>query len=571
MKSVLKMDDLDNINDKYIVHFVDIINTHKEKLHHFKLAYNNYTKVITLYKIMLEISGEQAIDVDFFNFPKLEKIKFLEINNIKHKLIDDIIAVYPSSFEEGQMIYPNVWCIKKSKKMWKTYNDDNKHVVLFRADKIYGISHSETKFYCYSKKDISISYRKFNKEIGQELPLSSKIKNKKHTKTFIKKYKKEFWVLLTLTSFLSNPFLIDLFFPSMILYYTEQIYFASIFSGLLLAFLNQCISLFANEKILEGAFIQFIAICMAIFFLYLSENILKQRIDKITVIDTPLVKKYQNIIAHDIRNFDLRNITEAKHFLMGKRDIPSYLFEHLLIDIIKKDDHDRFNFLLHEIKSVDKHLEEPLFKAVDLDKTEFVNNILKFDFDILPWSLGDSINSAINNNNWTIFTLLVNHKSFNLSHMPFRRINLNEDKQDVFYKYILNKGDYNYDEILSDAIYYRNTILTKLMLSDKYIQPFDENHKFLEKALIISDVSIRNEMVKIIFDKTQFDYSEYSSEIITNAILFGYDYIIDDFILNIDKTNNIDFVSIFKLLELTQEHNIKYRLEQTEAVREYLN
>jgi hypothetical protein len=573
MKSVLKMDDLDSINIKYVEHFVQIVENYAPKFKKFKLAYNNYTKFIDLYKTILEISGEYSVDIGFCGLSKIEKIKFLEINNIKHKLIDDIIAVYPSSFEEGQMIYPKIWCIKKSKKMWNSYNKNSQHVVFYRGDKIYGVSHSDTKFKCYSKKDIPISYRKFNKEIDCELPGSLKINRKINTKHIIKKYKKEFWVLLLILAINIAPILALFLLPYDMITsdLSQKLLLISLFSSMGVSLLNIMHCLYTDDKKILGIFIVFISIFPVHLSILHHVDVLKYRLDKIVAVDEPLTKKYQDDIIQTITKENMENIADLKSYLIKGGSPPGSYFSNQLVNLMKDDDYVAFDILIDKINIESSDFNVPLILAIKLNKKIFIKRMLMSD-TIDSHTLGYRLSDATDLNQWEIAKMFVDHKNFNINDIFFYKLEKYVDdfeKLAIFYEYAIGKNDYNYKELLLKAIEGKNTLLTKTLLNDKHLQNLNYSNKYLEEALSLSNVDDRNSIVKLVFDNNIFDNSKYNTDIITIAILLDYDYIVEDFILNIDNTKNIDYKSIFKMLDLTKKFDIKEKLQQTEPVKEY--
>jgi hypothetical protein len=590
MKSVLKMDDLDNINVQYIEHFVSMLNTSKEKLKNFKLAYNNYTKFITLYKTMLEISGEKAIDVGFCILEKVEKIEFLETNNIKYKLIDDILAVFPSSFEEGQMIYPKTWCIKSSKKMWDSYNKDSKHLVLFREDKIYGISHNDKTFKCYSKKDIPISYSTFFKEIGKDLPFQLKIDYNKNL-NFIEKYyigTYSITIIITLMiSFLYIPTL-DFFDEN------RRDLFASVslfFCCLSFISIALCLSGYIRHetKVYQSNALIFLSFIFLFPLDYHYENKIKtdkfnediKEINEIIgsfyentnktepepiviapkIISPEDIALYQKELLKEIKTGKTSNMSEIKNFLITGEHPPIEFYNIVLIKSIQDNDYNKFTSTIEEIDNKKLDIESALEEAVTLDRENFVQNLLDIS-DSSTHFLSTLIRISMYNHNKEIFKILVHQKNFSLDDFYFLSMSLNDEIEEYFYTYMLNNINFTYKKIFIESMEQSNFILINLLLEKEHMQKNTDANFLLETALSITDSIQRDNLVEMMFNKTDFDYNLYSETIITTAIILDYDYIINDFIDNIDKIKNINNDDILKLLSITEHNEALDRLKK---------
>jgi hypothetical protein len=576
MKSILKMDDLDNINPKYVEHCVQIIQDSSEKLKRVKLAYNNYHKFIDLYKITLEITEENPVDIGFSSLSKIDKIGFLEINNIEHTIIDDIIAVYPDTFEEGQMIYPKCWCIAKSKKLWKSYNSDTEHVVLYQGDKVYGISHSESKFKCYSKNDMPITYYKFNKEIGHKLPAKNKIKNKIYFRNIKTVYKKELFILLAIFSLSFISWIIAMLIPLQSMFYWYNFHQTIVIIITLIPALNLVRNIAIGENILINMFILFIAMSLGDQMTDIRLNIIKDRVDDLLKVDDSLNDIYQNKIIDNIKNHNIEETYEIKNFLLYGKMPPRSFFENLIIETIKDNNDEKFDSLIKKLGKPSLYYNEAFTYSISSNNRKFIKKILNIYPEISSDHLSELAVTSMKFNNFEFFELFINHDNFQGDDFAHATLTIDQKDQERFYNYFVNNKKYDYTHLLLKAIKNENILLTETIINDQKNKHdkndnANNNNANLTSALKIKDVNIRDQLVKLVFENTTLDYNDYSDSMIVDAIIFDYDYLIDDFIKNIDKTEDIHFESILQVLTLIKRDDLHNRLQNTEKVKDYLN
>lgn len=97
----------------------------------------------------------------------LRKIRFLEFSNIDCEKVDDYIIAYPKSYAEGNLIYPNCWCIKRNELNWKKYNKDKRHMVIIKDQEIFVLSIGKINFSCFDKKNHAMSYLKLKQKCSK--------------------------------------------------------------------------------------------------------------------------------------------------------------------------------------------------------------------------------------------------------------------------------------------------------------------------------------------------------------------------------------------------------------------
>jgi hypothetical protein len=568
MKSVLKMDDLNTINIKYIEHFVDIVKNHKSRFNKIQLAYNNYTKFIDLYKATLDVTGIEVVDIGFCNLSHSDKIFFLKESNIKYEISNDIILVYPSSFEEGQMIYPNKWCIKRSKTLWTSYNKNAEHTVLYRGDKVFGVSNSKTTFKCFTELDRNRSYSDFHNIIGKHLPSHLKIDRPKQTtiiKRNITKYMVEYICLIICMTITNITFMTSTSYA--LLEYKGQI----VFYSTLITFLI-CLCLVIHIAVIDGRnrkILNLLFFCFPVFIAFSNIDTIKVRFAN--YISDEMRVEYNMSVLNHMRSENTYSASKMKDFLLGSTSVPYPLFHQVFDDVIKINDYDKFDFILTQFPFKKNALSRALIQAVALDNINFVNTIMnEYNVSDYDQHLESSVLIAIKNENKKIFKLLIDTGSIDDIEHSFlgsyreifpKDIDINIDNRIFFYKYVLDNVKFHYDDLIKEAFNSEDTTLIKILLDDKYRQNEQHIENYLEMSLSIHNKIKRDKTVKLIFDKTVFDYHSYNNENIQLAILFNYDYIIDDFLLNIDKIKDIDYEDMLKLLSLTENDEALNKLK----------
>jgi hypothetical protein len=576
LKCIEKMDDVEDVDIKYIEHFSFLIKKYNVRLKKFKLAYNNFTKMIDLYKIILEISSENPPDIGFCHLSKTKKIQFLDNYNIKYKIYDDIVAVYPSCFEEGKLIYPKMWCIALSKKMWNSYNTDAEHIIFYKDDEVYGISNKKNRFKAFTKEDIPITYKFFMQKIGNKIPI------KIHTK---KEHKIDILVMfIVLLPFISiiwpelNVFKIDFSY--------ENYNFNKIIFGVFAVFLIIMVY-FDNFIFLVYTicFSMFLSFLVDMFLMAQDDDYLHSKEDyskKIVLLKEGIINDLQNksksetvpdstyltidflldkndgkipkyIILRDIeRSIHNENITEFKEKMkyFNQEDI---LTRQIFTLIIKTKNVSLFSEgltyientytekkdLKSEVKSIIKKIYEDDNVVFFLKIIEFIkdNNILKLDeFSILS--------DSVNNNALNILKIILEKKMY--SELETIYINPYIQHNDKTWLFLADMaGDEKVFKI-------GNFILTYLRENDdldlvrQVVNKYKKNNKFMGDFIISEIMSYgnnknRDAQIKFIFENSDLDYSYEPKNIISFSLIYGYDFIIDDFIesIHINSLNPI--------------------------------
>lgn len=155
MKSLLKMTDINEVNDKIILHIRDLIEHKKTK--RILLAYNNYKSVFQFYDSLLEITKEKAIDLSFLSLDFDEKIKILNNYNIEYEVTTKKnIIIYPKNFTETSKVGSPEWCIVRQENYWNDYNLENKFAIVATKTDLIGFTYNDRKIEIFDKDNQKI-------------------------------------------------------------------------------------------------------------------------------------------------------------------------------------------------------------------------------------------------------------------------------------------------------------------------------------------------------------------------------------------------------------------------------
>lgn len=199
MKAILNMEDIQSVHIKFLKHFKSILDSNKIQQSGLNLNFHSYKNFQSFYFNVTKWLDIKPIDLGFVKADIDEKIKILNLYDIKFEQKGDALIVFPASFEETKIVSPKSWCISNSRNLWNSYNKNKKHVIFCLNNDIYGTSFSEESFTCFDSRNDSVNHLKLRKIIGKNL----------HS------YIEDFSFLSSLKESLKNKkFLTILFFPN---------------------------------------------------------------------------------------------------------------------------------------------------------------------------------------------------------------------------------------------------------------------------------------------------------------------------------------------------------------------
>lgn len=172
-KSLLKMDNLEEIDSIYIDHFCKIINSNPIELKRTKLAYNNYYDFFDLYDTVSRVTGIPTLYDDFSHLTLKDKESYLIRNNINYTKNEfNHLIIESKNYKTTQMLGSKHWCIQNNEEDWNNYNQERVHLLLATDDNFYGLSYSSNYFDCYNIDNNPVSIGSIIECIPKEYNIS---------------------------------------------------------------------------------------------------------------------------------------------------------------------------------------------------------------------------------------------------------------------------------------------------------------------------------------------------------------------------------------------------------------